>query len=382
MPAASVPLPIRRFKADRPRHSTAQPEGLEGRAPTLAPKWAKNAGSRSLVKKADQEAVDALDRLDPAREVIQTILELAPASYWLFERFNRHSGKGQIVGPGGTADEQRHRDLLKTELTLQQELTKEGSIIGPTLVPTGQYPNALTLIFADSHKTYAIMMLARSDELGPFTSNEIRMLTFALEAISDMLSSLGIIESVHGTFSDSFLDTRASLSERQPAMYVLGNPDMKVAYASVPRRQRTNSASTEQPHNRLPAVIERAVRELTSQWTEDPETHHPASIQPLPFIIVRVQPMTGPNGTAIGVLLERSHRRVSLRAATTHFALSARELQVLVLLLGGKSLAEIGETLGIAPSTGQDYIRNLLTKTDSHNRAEMIRKIMEWDEDA
>jgi hypothetical protein len=48
------------------------------------------------------------------------------------------------------------------------------------------------LLFADACADFGILTLLRTTELGPFTSSEIRMLTFALNTLSDRLSALGL----------------------------------------------------------------------------------------------------------------------------------------------------------------------------------------------
>ena len=50
--------------------------------------------------------------------------------------------------------------------------------------------------------------------------------------------------------------------------------------------------------------------------------------------------------------------------------LSQREVDVLRLIAAGKSNREIAEELFISPNTVANHVRNILTKTDTANRAE------------
>lgn len=64
-------------------------------------------------------------------------------------------------------------------------------------------------------------------------------------------------------------------------------------------------------------------------------------------------------------------------ALLTELDLTQRELQVLSLLTQGLSNAQIGEQLHLSPRTIEKYVSKLLQKTDTSNRAEMVRFAME-----
>ena len=53
--------------------------------------------------------------------------------------------------------------------------------------------------------------------------------------------------------------------------------------------------------------------------------------------------------------------------------LTSREQQVLVLLTEGLSNAHIGEHLHLSPRTIEKYVSKLLQKTETSNRAEIVR---------
>jgi len=59
------------------------------------------------------------------------------------------------------------------------------------------------------------------------------------------------------------------------------------------------------------------------------------------------------------------------------FSLTAREQSVLDLLSEGMSNAQIAATLFLSPRTIEKYVTNLLRKTDTSNRAELVRFAMD-----
>ena len=61
---------------------------------------------------------------------------------------------------------------------------------------------------------------------------------------------------------------------------------------------------------------------------------------------------------------------VSIGYASNH-EFSERELEILRELITGDSNAEIGERLGIAPSTVKYHVQNMLDKTGMHTRTEL-----------
>ncbi|NJN85451.1 MAG: response regulator transcription factor [Leptolyngbyaceae cyanobacterium SL_7_1] len=61
----------------------------------------------------------------------------------------------------------------------------------------------------------------------------------------------------------------------------------------------------------------------------------------------------------------------------TEFKLTAREKDVLQLLAAGLSNAQIGDRLHLSPRTVEKYVSSLLRKTNTSNRAELVRFIMD-----
>lgn len=62
----------------------------------------------------------------------------------------------------------------------------------------------------------------------------------------------------------------------------------------------------------------------------------------------------------------------SCRALAKTYDLTARELEVLVPLVHGRSAATIAQTLGISTETARTHIRHIYQKTDIHNREDLM----------
>lgn len=76
------------------------------------------------------------------------------------------------------------------------------------------------------------------------------------------------------------------------------------------------------------------------------------------------------------------HKEDGGRHSPTHaialtFDLTAREQEVLVLLTAGLSNAQIGDRLHLSPRTVEKYVSSLLRKSETNNRAELVRFAME-----
>jgi DNA-binding CsgD family transcriptional regulator len=76
------------------------------------------------------------------------------------------------------------------------------------------------------------------------------------------------------------------------------------------------------------------------------------------------------------VSIEPVAQRDHIARATERFSLSRRENEVLTLVLRGDRANDIALELGISSATVGDHLTNLLRKTRSRNRSEMLSKVM------
>lgn len=319
---------------------------------------------------------------DPVCTIITTILELVRVSHWSFARFKGDGDADELLSSSGGLDD---FDRLKKQFTLQGLRAAGGPSIVATTGSLSPYSSGLSLLFADNRARFGILTLLRTEELGPFTSSEIHALTFALDAASDRLSELRLMESQDERLEGFRLSDEVASPEQEhsaedsSAQYVLNrNLEIVLAWTSENERRIAFTPLQVPLQNRLPPILEEAVRQLTATWENDAAPQRPGVAHPVPFLVVRTRPMSGPIGLFIGVTIERTKPAHSLTEAAARFSISPREVQVLALLLDGLHLSEIAGRLHITSSTVQDHIKHLLEKTNTHNRSEMTAKILGW----
>jgi DNA-binding CsgD family transcriptional regulator len=313
---------------------------------------------------------------DPAYPIVSTILDVVPASRWTFARIGAKGDLVLVLASEGNGNE---LTALVDEFKRQRQKAPTGPRIAATLGPLGDFTSGITLLFADARANFGILTLLRTPDLGPFTSTEISMLTLALDAASERFSALRLQlpPPVHSPSGQQQIESRSESSEG--AFYVL-NSDLQIvlAWSSEDQRRIALTGLHTRIAERLPVVLEETVRALTAGWSSD-SVNQPGIGYPVPFLVVRTQPMSGPAGLFIGVRIDRFQQPNSLTGAAARFHISPREVQVLALLLDGKHLDQIAEQLHITSSTVQDHIKSMLDKTESSNRSELIAPVLGWD---
>ncbi len=320
---------------------------------------------------------DKVPEDDPARAIIATIVGLVRVSDWSFARFKGDAGVNQLFASRDNGGEFARLHKLYVEQR------RTGASVAATVEVNEPDGSGIALMFADRRERFGILVLSRTAELGPFTSSEIRTLTFALDAASDRFSEIHLMESQGTPFEgfrpgDQSADT--TLKTGDSAYYVL-NRDFEIvlAWGAEDERRIATASLQAQGTNRLPRVLEETVRALTAAWSTDPASYQAAEARPVPFLVVRTRPMSGPSGLFIGVSIERTKPEHSLTSAAARFGISPREVQVLTLILDGRQLSEIAEELHITSSTVQDHVESLLQKTATENRSGMIARILGWE---
>jgi DNA-binding CsgD family transcriptional regulator len=328
---------------------------------------------------------DVVPESDPAYPIINAILRVVPASLWSFARL---MPDGELAGL--LLDHQANGgelSRLKVEFDRQREKTKKGPRIAATLGPLGDFESGITLLFADSTASFGILTLLRTSELGPFTSSEISVLALALDGTSERLSALRLDSpnagharpDVDDRPADAARDTEA-LEASGESFYVLDR-DLQIVLAWTDEQQRRVALTGLRTRiaDRLPGVLEEAVRGLIADWHGDSGTQTAGIAHPVPFLVVRTQPMSGPAGLFIGVRIDRFKPPKSLSGPAARFHISPRELQVLAMLLDGERLEAIGQKLHIASSTVQHHVRSMVDKTETRNRTELIARVLGWE---
>lgn len=312
---------------------------------------------------------------DAAHPLIAAILEVVPASRWAFARLKADGDLEKLLesdASGGSLEK------LDGELKRQRADVRTGPRIAAALGPLSEFESGVTLLFADDRSTFGILTLLRTAELGSFTSAEIGMLTLALVSTSDRLSALRLHpadDDAHG--HGGRLDASPPATVEDGSFYILDR-DLQIvlAWNAEDRERIAITGLQTRIANRLPALLEETVRDLTGGWGALAEGQASGVARPVPFLVVRTQPMSGPTGLFIGVHIDRYKTPNSLAGPAARYHISPREVQVLALLLNGEHLDEIGARLYITSSTVQDHVRSMVEKTDSRNRSELIARVL------
>ena len=92
---------------------------------------------------------------------------------------------------------------------------------------------------------------------------------------------------------------------------------------------------------------------------------------------LRVVPLAGEIDSAFAVFVESVPTRASIEVARQRYRLTRREVEVLVLVVGGKTGREIADILCITTATVNDHTSSLLRKIGVSRRLELVAVMQE-----
>lgn len=308
---------------------------------------------------------------DPARTLLSVIFRLVPVSHWRFGRVHGAETISSFTAGDAGLDLSAERERFLSDVRRQRPRGAPRLTLVPQ--PDGAYAHGVDLAFVDPLADFSMLTLLRDEQAGTFSANELALLALAVESGADFLAPAGI---------DRERDERTPpLQEREmPVLFVLDRDYRIVMGRHVAVEGGTAHGAFGMTFgDRLPYVIEEAVRDLTAGWADDPSASLDGVAMPLPSLAVRTQALSSSAEPYVGVLLERVRGRNALRRAAARYTITHRERQVLALLLDGKRIDEIALQLGIAPSTVQDHVKSLITRTRAANRSQMLARILGWE---
>jgi DNA-binding CsgD family transcriptional regulator len=93
---------------------------------------------------------------------------------------------------------------------------------------------------------------------------------------------------------------------------------------------------------------------------------------------LRFSPMSGPDGRLYALVMETDVHAGMLARIARSYSLTRRQTEVLALVLDGASASDVARALVISEYTAQGYVKSLLAKTGSRNRAAMVAKVLNW----
>jgi DNA-binding NarL/FixJ family response regulator len=168
------------------------------------------------------------------------------------------------------------------------------------------------------------------------------------------------------------------IAQRSKPRLLLLDADLRIVFADWTAMFSILRAVPEpaEPMTVLPEPLYSAIRKAVSTWT--PDSPCESIVEPIPDLILRVSRLTGRDEELIAVVCEGRARRDDISSAAQAFGLTKRETEVLSMVLHGHRSSEIAEELSIAETTVEEHLTQLLSKTKSRNRSEMIARVLGW----
>jgi len=129
--------------------------------------------------------------------------------------------------------------------------------------------------------------------------------------------------------------------------------------------------------DRLQAHIATLVSALTQDWDwNDPSRCAPVSGMLGTDILLQIVPSSAQGSVLATLTFEPVRMRRTLSDTFATRAITARESDVVRLVMTGRSVKEIASALSVAECTIQDHIKNVLAKTNARNRSQMIATLL------
>jgi DNA-binding CsgD family transcriptional regulator len=157
-----------------------------------------------------------------------------------------------------------------------------------------------------------------------------------------------------------------------PALFVVDKRLRVLYYRADPSERRTEFKVA--ADGALPPSIEYTVLKLLAQAETPLDGVWRAAVSS--SVAVRVLELAGAVSPAYAIMVERFALRDQMETLASRYGLSPRERQVLGLVVKGLRNDEIAQHLFISKSTAIFHVKQLLTKTSSRNRTEMVAKII------
>ncbi|MBV8370079.1 MAG: hypothetical protein JO036_14295 [Candidatus Eremiobacteraeota bacterium] len=312
--------------------------------------------------------ITAVPEADRTRAFVGELRTLVKASYVVFARYDQNGIQTEAVLSEDHGNAARQSEWLQAERLLQSRSEAPIPRVTDALIALDGM-RGLVAVYGVDRTIFGLAIVARPRA---FLPDERKLLENTLRSGSELMRRLS-------TFEGEQSAQERTAERASPAQFVLTG-DYAIESKWIPNDDPTDVLQNilELAEDGLPPVVESAVRAVTASWTDDPATQEPATVVPLPFMVVRVAPLSGPAGPKIGVLVERYRSRNPLRHAADKFGMSSRELEVLALVLKGFGTPQIASALDIAESTAHDHIKRMMLKTRARNRVELAAKALGW----
>lgn len=312
--------------------------------------------------------ITAVPEADRTRAFVGELRTLVRATYVVFARYDQNGIQNEIILAEDHGNPSRQTEWLQAERLLQSRSEASIPRVTDAMIALDGM-RGLVAVYGVDRTIFGLAIVARPRA---FLPEERKALEATLRSGSELMRRLSTFEGEQSA--------QERTAERANAAQFVLTRDFAVESRWIPDDDPNDVLQNilELAGESLPPVVESAVRTVTASWTDDPGTWQPDTVVPLPFMVVRVAPLTGPAGPKIGVLVERYRSRNPLRHAADKFGMSSRELEVLALVLKGFGTPQIATALDIAESTAHDHIKRMMLKTRARNRVELAAKALGW----
>jgi len=300
------------------------------------------------------------------RVVGDLIVRLAGGDGWEFAAF-RHDDDLLVSGSSGP----HGADLttLRAEIRVQR-------FAGSAL------PHVGTSLSSDDRRSLFVLFGHVSDRLAIFRISRSQGRTYGARdgsAIELFFRQHG--DAITAAIFDEPDDAEQRAARcRDPMAFLVDSQAALVSVAEEGEAERdveTLRAHLMPHHGEVAPVLRPIVAQLVERYHDG--TRGNDLVVVLPFALVRLTPMRARGGLDFLVTVEWLRNRASLEVTATRYAVSKRELQVLVAMLRGAAVAEIAAELSISESTVVFHLKRMLKKTASRNRTELAARMLGWD---
>jgi DNA-binding CsgD family transcriptional regulator len=172
----------------------------------------------------------------------------------------------------------------------------------------------------------------------------------------------------------TLLPNQVTLIEQRatPALYIVDGR-MRVLYFRPDTSERRKELQPT-PEGALPPALEYAALKLIAEHDRKGGTIRRLAVAG--SVVVRVLALSGTGPAEYAIIVERFALRDHMKALAERNGLSRREREVLSLVAKGLRNEEIARHLVVSKSTVIFHVKQLLMKTNSRNRTELVAKII------
>jgi DNA-binding CsgD family transcriptional regulator len=304
---------------------------------------------------------------DPSltRSVEQALAPLAHSA-WVGIRY----GAERSIVDVTASPSRRARAELERIATAEDGLHLRASTdaVVPSRASLAPYSHGLTYLGHDERGLTMLLIVLREEPLGRFTEQDRELMRAAGEALAARLAE---------DPAPAPEAAQRRLRARSQAAFFVLTLDGAIDFSWLPEDAAAEHVRRDDERLALAPDLAGVVRGLTRTWEAADPSRATEGTAIYGTFIVRAVPMQGAAGLRAGVTVERLRTRDAL-AAASQFGFSAREFDVLALLLEGCETREIARVLKIAPTTASDHVKRMLLRTGCRNRVELVARTLGW----